>query len=158
MTRQSLSIVDTHALASLASRKGSSPSEPTAGGWVRIVRGYLRMTQAELARRAKITQPHLAAIERDKVDPQIGTLTRIFAALQCKVSIRPMPEVPLDQQLRARAQRIALKQIEHSFGAIKLNKMGAEARVFQRLLDKRTEDVMNDRKVRLVRDTDTPDQ
>ena len=36
------------------------------------------MTQAELAKRAKITQANLVAIESGKVDPRVSTLQRIL--------------------------------------------------------------------------------
>jgi transcriptional regulator with XRE-family HTH domain len=149
MAQQELSIVDTHALASLTPRRANEPDEPSAGRWVRILRLYLRMTQAELAKKAEMTQPHLAAIEMGRVDPQVGTLRRLFAALQCRISIRPVPEITLEQQLRTRAKRVALEELERSFGRISLQKIGAEARVFQRLLDKKTEEIMHDRRVRL---------
>ena len=50
------------------------------------------MTQAELAGRAKITQPHLAGIESGKTDPQVSTLKRIFDAMSCDLVLSPDPE------------------------------------------------------------------
>src|SRR5438045_642506 len=116
MSRHILYIVDTHALARLGPRKGAETEEPSSGRWVRIIRTYLRMTQAELAKKAKVTQPHLAAIEADKVDPQVGTLRRIFRAMNCDVAVRPVPEIPLEDQLRGRARKVALRHLEKSMG------------------------------------------
>ncbi|MBI5243162.1 MAG: helix-turn-helix transcriptional regulator [Elusimicrobia bacterium] len=59
--------------------------------WVRTVRAALHMSQAQLAKRAEISQAHVALIERGRVDPRVGTLRRIFAALFCDFIVLPVP-------------------------------------------------------------------
>jgi len=49
------------------------------------------MTQAQLARRAGLTQPHVALIESGKGDPQVGTLRALFNALFCDLVVLPIP-------------------------------------------------------------------
>ena len=61
------------------------------GQWVRTMRVALRMTQAQLARRARVTQPHVALIESGKVDPGVATLRVIFDALFCDLVVLPIP-------------------------------------------------------------------
>lgn len=48
---------------------------------IRTLRRELKMTQAQLARRAGLPQSHLAKIEGGKVDMQLGTLRRILRAM-----------------------------------------------------------------------------
>ena len=70
------------------------------------------MTQAELAKRAKITQANLVAIESGKVDPRVSTLQRIYNGLYCNLSVKPRPRKPLEEILRGRARAVALKRLK----------------------------------------------
>ncbi len=56
---------------------------------IRTIRRGLRMTQAQLARRAGLPQSHLAKIETGKVDIQLSTLTRILKAMYCDAILIP---------------------------------------------------------------------
>ena len=123
--------------------------EPSHGDWIRILRDSLRMTQAELASRAKISQPHLAGIESGKTDPQISTLKRIFQALSCDLVIEPRPNKPIKELLRGRARSVALKRLKQSMGTMALKKQAPEPEVFKQLLEKRTDDILADRREKL---------
>jgi transcriptional regulator with XRE-family HTH domain len=61
------------------------------GEWVRTVRAALHMSQAQLAARAGLSQNHILLIEKGRVDPQVGTLRRIFSALFCDFIVLPIP-------------------------------------------------------------------
>src|SRR5258708_8673642 len=101
---RSLNVVEEMALSQLLGRPKdyAPPPEPPAGTWVRIVRSYLRMTQAELAKRAKVTQPHLVAIERGKIDPQAATLHTIFPPMGSHLLVPPEPRQQHEESLPAR--------------------------------------------------------
>jgi transcriptional regulator with XRE-family HTH domain len=107
------------------------------------------MTQAELAQRAHISQPHLAQIESGKIDPQLGTLKRILEGLSCDLVIEPLPRKPLSEVLRGRARSVALKRLKQAMGTMALENQAPEKEVFKRLLEKRTDDVLNDPRERL---------
>lgn len=47
------------------------------------------MTQKELAEAANLTQPVVARLERKKTVPQLDTLLKIAAALDCKFILVP---------------------------------------------------------------------
>ena len=49
---------------------------------IRMLRKALRMTQAQLAARAKLTQSYLAVIESGRTDLKLSTLRKIISALQ----------------------------------------------------------------------------
>jgi transcriptional regulator with XRE-family HTH domain len=107
------------------------------------------MTQAELAKRAGISQPHLAAIEKGRLDPQVRTLKRIFEALSCDLTIVPRPKKDLEEVLRGRARRVALKRLKHSMGTMAMENQAPGADVFRHLLEKRTDEILQDRRERL---------
>jgi transcriptional regulator with XRE-family HTH domain len=118
-------------------------------GWIKVLRQYLRMTQQELAERAQIHQSHLAEIESGKVDPQIGTLRKIFHGLSCDLEIRPRPQKPLAEVLRGRARSIALKRLKHTMGTMALEEQAPQKDAFRLLLEKHTDDILNDPRERL---------
>lgn len=148
MAKRRLNIVDEMALSRLSPPE-TQTHEPSPGDWIRILRDSLRMTQAELANRAKITQPHLAGIESGKTDPQISTVKRIFEAMSCDLVLEPRPRKPVKELLRGRARSIALKRLKQSMGTMALEQQAPEADVFKQLLEKRTDDILTDRREKL---------
>jgi transcriptional regulator with XRE-family HTH domain len=110
------------------------------------------MTQRELAKRAEITQPHLAEIESGKRDPRWSTLKRIFAALSCELYIDPRPKKSMKEILRGRARKLALKRLKQSMGSMALEGQASDREIFLKLLEKRTDEILADRSQRLWQD------
>ena len=154
MPKKRLNILDEMALSRLAPSEDSPIYEPSHADWIRILRNTLRMTQDEVARRAHVSQAHLAGIESGKTDPQIGTLKRIFQALSCDLVIQPRPTKPIQDLLRGRARSIALKRLKQSMGTMALEEQAPESEVFKQLLEKRTDEILSDRREKLWRQTD----
>jgi len=150
MVRRRLNIVDEMALTRLPP-PAAKTHEPSHGDWIRILRESLRMTQAELAGRAKITQPHLAGIESGKTDPQNSTLKRIFEAMSCDLVLEPRPRKPIKEILRGRARSLALQRLKQSMGTMALEHQAPEAEVFKQLLEKHTDEILTDRREKLWR-------
>ena len=148
MAQRRLNIIDEMALSRLSPPE-TKTHEPSPRDWIRILRDSLRMTQAELASRAKITQPHLAGIESGKTDPQISTVKRIFEAMSCDLVLEPRPRKPVKELLRGRARSIALKRLKQSMGTMALEQQAPEADVFKQLLEKRTDEILTDRREKL---------
>ena len=94
MRKKIVTIVDDIALSRLQVDSQPGDTDLRPGDWIRILRSYLRMTQAELAKRANITQANLAAIESGKADPQVSTLRRIYQGMSCNLSAEPRPQNP----------------------------------------------------------------
>ena len=126
--------------------------QPDYGDWIKILRTYLRMTQRDLANRAGIAQPNLAEIEKGKGDPQISTLKTIFDALSCDLHFSPQPRRPLHEVLRGKARSIALKRLKQSMGTMALEHQAPGKEVFHTLLEKRTDEILSDKRERLWRD------
>jgi transcriptional regulator with XRE-family HTH domain len=142
MRRKVVTIIDDMALSRLQVQDATEPGNRTPGDWIRMLRHRLRMTQAELAKRAHITQPNLAAIESGRADPQVSTLRRIYQGLWCDLTIEPRLKKPLDEILRGRARTVALKQLKHTMGTMALEDQAPDKEMFRRLLEKRTDDML----------------
>lgn len=149
MKRKQPTILDDLALSRLTVEPPSKSSQRTPGDWIRIVRNYLRMTQRELAQRAQVTQANLAAIEAGKVDPQLGTLRRIYEGLSCTLSVEPRPQEPLEKILRGRARTVALARLKQTMGTMALENQAPDRDMFQQLLEQSTDTILRSPRKRL---------
>ena len=98
------------------------------------------MTQVDLARRAKVPQSHIAAIEKGKLDPRLSTLRKIFEALSCDMVLEPRPAVPLQEVLHRRARQMALDRLEKTPGLVPLDGQKPTQELFLQILEKLTKD------------------
>ncbi|HEY3125488.1 MAG TPA: helix-turn-helix domain-containing protein [Candidatus Limnocylindria bacterium] len=69
----------------------------TAGGLVRRVRRGAGLTQRRLARRSKIPQPTIAAIETGRQDPRFETLRALVESCGREVTAVPRPGQGVDR-------------------------------------------------------------
>lgn len=144
MKKRQTTIFDDMALSQLRVDSSLEDHNLKPNDWIRLLRNYLRMTQAELAQRAKITQANLVAIESGKVDPRVSTLQLIYQGLSCHLSVEPRPPKPLEELLRGRARTIALQRLKKTMGTMALEEQAPEEEVFRKLLEKRTDDILRD--------------
>jgi len=151
MRKTRLNIIDDLAISRLQSQPTDTITDRSHAQWIRTLRGYLRMTQAELAKRSNISQPHLAGIESGRIDPQLSTLRRIYQGLSCDLVVEPRPRKPLEEILRGRARSLALKRLKHTMGTMALEKQAPGRDVFKQLLEKRTDEILKDDRERLWR-------
>ena len=149
MRRKLSTILDDIALSRLRTQDSTEGSNLAPADWIYILRNRLRMTQAELAKRAHITQPNLAAIESGKVDPQVSTLKRIYQGLWCDLNIKPQPQKPLEEILRGRARAVALQRLKHTMGTMALEDQAPDKESFRQLLEKRTDELLRSRRKRI---------
>jgi len=141
--------MEDNALAKLLSARDQDAWRPPYNEWVRILRGYLRMTQTELAKRAGILQSHVVKIESGKGDLQISTLKKVFHALSCDLLLEPIPQKPLGEILRGRARDVALRRLKQSMGTMALEDQAPEGDFFRQLLEKKTDEILSDRREKL---------
>jgi transcriptional regulator with XRE-family HTH domain len=146
MKKKLTTIIDDIALSRLQVQTSTEAGKRIPGDWIRILRNRLRMTQTELAKRAHITQPNLAAIESGKVDPQVGTLRRIYKGLWCDLNVEPQLQKPLEEILRGRAGTVALTRLKHTMGTMALEDQAPDKETFRRLLEQRTDDLLRSRR------------
>ena len=89
---------------------------------IRLLRGALRMTQAQLAKRVGLPQSHIAKIESGKVDLQLSTLRKIFEALFCKLLILPKSLRKFDAVIADQIDKAAIKRVSRVMGTMALEK------------------------------------
>ena len=101
---------------------------------VRMGRRALRMTQAQLAKRAGMPQSHLAVIEKGRVDVKLATLRKIFKALQGDLVIvarfRRTPASVVAERIGA----VARRNVARVAGTMALERQTPEDAVTRRLI------------------------
>jgi predicted DNA-binding mobile mystery protein A len=93
-------------------RVANLPARPQ-GGWIRTVRGALRMSGAALARRLGITERAVRKLEASEADDRIslGTLRRAAEAMGCELQYALVPREPLADTLMQRAREVAAREM-----------------------------------------------
>ena len=92
---------------------------PPARGWIKAVREALGMTTAQLAKRLRMKQPSIVALEQSeaKGSIELATLRRVAEALDCTVVYAFVPNKPLGAAIRDRARAFLRRRrgpVEHS--------------------------------------------
>jgi predicted DNA-binding mobile mystery protein A len=112
-------------------------------GWIKAVREALGMTTAQLAKRLKVKQPSVVALEQSEAKGtiELATLRRVAEALDCTLIFALVPRKPLEAMVRDRARTFARRRrqpVEHSMllEDQKVKEQDAEA-----LLDETVRDV-----------------
>jgi predicted DNA-binding mobile mystery protein A len=95
----------------------NSPRPPK--GWLRAIRDALGMTSAQLGRRLGVSQPRVIELEQSEVSGKVtlNTLQRAAEALGCRLVYVLVPEKPLAETVRDRAELLAQRQqsdVEHT--------------------------------------------
>jgi predicted DNA-binding mobile mystery protein A len=110
---------------------------PPARGWIKAVREALGMTTAQLAKRLKVKQPTVVAIEQSeaKGSIELATLRRAAEALDCTLVYAFVPNEPLETMVRERARLFSRRRrgpVEHS---MLLEDQAVAGRDSEKLLD-----------------------
>jgi predicted DNA-binding mobile mystery protein A len=82
-------------------------------GWLRAIRDALGMTTAQFARRLGVSQPRIIELEQSEVSGGVTlhTLQRAAEALGCRLVYVLIPETPLAETVRERAELVAQRQL-----------------------------------------------
>jgi len=82
-------------------------------GWVRAIRDALGMTTGQMAKRMGVAQPRISELEKAEIHGSItlGSMERAAAALGCRLVYVLIPEKPLRETRKDRAQAIAERQL-----------------------------------------------
>ena len=110
-----------------------------------LTRVRLGMTQAQLAKRCGLTQSHIANIENGKVDVQLSTLRRIFAALDCRLVLAPQPLGDFDDLIRRQARAAALKRVKRVRGTMAMEAQRPDEGMLEDLIKAETEKLLQGR-------------
>src|SRR5258707_5545247 len=82
---------------------------PPVRGWMKAVREALGMSTAQLAKRLRIKQPSIIALEKSEAKGtiELATLRRMAEALECNLVYALVPKKPLKAMVRSRARALA---------------------------------------------------
>ena len=88
-------------------------------GWIRAIRDALGMTTTQFARRLGVSQPRIVELEKSEQGGSVtlNTLQRAAEALGCRLVYVLVPDRPLAEVVRDRAELIAERQsraVEHT--------------------------------------------
>lgn len=88
-------------------------------GWLRAIRDALGMTTAQYGKRLGVSQPRIVELEKSEQSGSVtlNTLQRAAEALGCRLVYVLVPERPLAEVVKERAELIAEKQsksVEHT--------------------------------------------
>ncbi len=113
----------------LAPLRQSSQFVRPPRGWIKAIREALGMTAAQLGKRLGVSQARISRIEKDEVGAAITlrTLRQTAEALNCTLVYALVPNEPLDQMLRERAQLLADARIARTDHTMKLENQGLES-------------------------------
>jgi predicted DNA-binding mobile mystery protein A len=94
-------------------------SQRPSKGWLRAIRNALGMTSVQFARRLGVSQPWISELEQSEVNGTVTlqTLQRAAEALGCRFVYALVPEKPLAEMVRERAERVAdlrASAVEHT--------------------------------------------
>ncbi len=83
-------------------------------GWLRAIRDALGLTTKQFAKRLGVSQPRVVALEKGEVDETVtlASLRRAAEALDCQLVYVMVPNRPLVDMLRERAEAKADEQLE----------------------------------------------
>jgi predicted DNA-binding mobile mystery protein A len=98
-------------------------------GWIKAIREALGMTAQQLGRRLGVSQPRVLKIEEAEVSGSVTleTLERAARALDCRLVYVLVPNKPLEELTRERAERLARKQIESTRHSMALEDQSVDA-------------------------------
>ncbi len=92
---------------------------PPVRGWIKAIREALGMSTAQLAKRLRVKQPSVIALEQSEAKGtiELATLRRVAEALDCTLVYALVPNKPLEAMVRDKARafvRRRLEPVEHS--------------------------------------------
>src|ERR1700730_2282759 len=84
-------------------------SQRPSKGWLRAIRDAFGMTTAQFAKRLGVSQPRIIELEKSEVTGSVtlNTLQRAAEALGCRLVYALVPEKPLAETVRKRAEDVA---------------------------------------------------
>lgn len=103
------------------------------------------MTQEQLARRSSLASRMIRRLESETGDPQLSTLMKTAAGLECELVIRFVPKRPLAATLRERARKKATQIIAQSKGTAAMEEQQPREKYVKHQIAEMTEDLIDHR-------------
>ncbi len=113
---------------------------------IRSLRTILGMTQEQLAKRSSQNPRMIRRLESEAGDPQLSTLMKTAAGLECDLVIRLVPKKPLPITLRERALRKATQIITQSKGTAAIEEQQPQEKYIKHQINEMTQELMDHKK------------
>jgi len=110
-------------------------------GWIRSIRQSIGMTAEQLAARMRVSQSRIIALERAETTGAVNlkTLRRAAEALDCRLVYVFVPNEPLEQVVRKRAQAVAHERLAGAEHTMRLENQGTSTEAQDERLKEATE-------------------
>jgi predicted DNA-binding mobile mystery protein A len=111
--------------------------KPPVRGWIKAIREALGMSSAQLAKRLKISQPTVFAMEQSEMKGkiQLATLRRVAEALNCTLVYVLVPNDPLETIVREQARKVAKRRLQSVEHSMLLEDQSVPAKDFEERID-----------------------
>lgn len=105
--------------------KGLKPADrfqPPPKGWIRAIRDAFGMSRSQLAARLHVRPQTVDAIEKSEANSsvQLNTLMRAANALDCTLVYALVPNTTLEDTVKGRARKIAVRDLQRVDHTMKL--------------------------------------
>ena len=114
-------------------------------GWIRAIRNAIGMSGRQLAERMGVTKQRASDIEKQEVNDSvtIKTLRKTAEALGCQFVYGFIPKTSLEETVRARAKKVAIRRLVQASQTMALEAQSLSEEENQKVLDEMTEELVN---------------
>jgi len=121
--------------------------QPPPRGWIRAIRDALGMSGAQLAARLRVRPQTVETIEKSEASgsAQLNTLRRAADALDCTLVYALVPKSSLDEAVKKRARKIALRDLRRVTHTMKLEAQGTNDADLEARIETYIRDLIKDR-------------
>lgn len=110
----------------LSTLKPADRLHPPPKGWVRAIRDAIGMSRVQLASRLCVRPQTVEALEKSEANGsiQLSTLRRAAEALDCTVVYALVPRTSLEDAVKRRARKIAIRDLQRVAHTMRLEAQG----------------------------------
>ena len=122
---------------------------PPPKGWARAIRDALGMSGVQLAARLGVRPQTVEAIEKSEAGGtiQLNTLRRAAEALDCTLVYALVPRTSLDDAVKQRARKIAMRDLKRVTHTMRLEAQGTDDADLEARIERYIRNVIKDRKL-----------
>jgi predicted DNA-binding mobile mystery protein A len=124
-----------------AVKEGRSVPVDKIGQRLCDIRRTLGMTQKQLAKRIRISQPLLSRIEDNVESCTLKTVVRVARALECDFLGALVSENTLEAIIKRQAEKKAKNMIKRTFGSMAMEQQAPENKAYEYQVKKLTEEL-----------------
>ncbi|MEK7376728.1 MAG: helix-turn-helix domain-containing protein, partial [Candidatus Margulisiibacteriota bacterium] len=109
-----------------AIREGRPIPAENIGKWIRDIREVLGMTQKQMSKKLKISQPLLSRIEEKAENCAVKTLVKIARGLECEFMGVIISKDSIENIIKRRAEEKAKEMLKRTFANMAMEKQSPD--------------------------------